>query len=512
MESTSHVNSKRIAKNTIVLYVRTIVTMLIALYTSRVILKNLGVEDYGLYNVIGGFVSLLSVVVSGLTTSIQRFLSYEIGSGNRDNLRNVFSVSFYTVLGLVFIVIILAETLGLWFVNNKLNIPDGRSVAANFIYQFSIISFSISLMRIPYLAILVSHERMTVFAFIGIFDAVLKLIIASALAFTNSDRLILYGGLMILVSVITFSTYKFICAKDYPESRLKVIMDKSLLKRIFSFSSWTLLGQGAMVCANQGNNMLINIFHSVSANAASGIGNQVNAALTSLTHNFFSAYQPQITKSYAAKEYKSTLQLVYSSTKLSFFLTFLVAVPILFNLDDVLKIWLGTVPEFTNIFCLIFITSSIVNSFGNPCWTAIFASGNIKMLQILSAILYFFDIILVYLFFSKGLPPYYAPLAKLLIDCFITLLRIFIAKKFVVQFSVRCYIKKVLVPIVLTASIIISIGYFLFVIVDTTALKIVFTLILVITSLVVSYFIGLSGDEKETVDNFVKRILNKRNA
>lgn len=509
MENKNTVNTKKIAKNTIILYARTIVTMFIALFTSRIVLQNLGVEDYGLYNVVGGFVALITVVVAGLRTATQRFLAYEIGRGDRDNLRIVFSSCFYTILGLVFIVLVIAETIGLWFLNNKLNIPEGRMVAANFVYQFSILHLCIELIIIPYSAFVISHERMTIYAYLGILDAVLKLIIAYVIAFSNSDRLILYGGLMILVSAVNFSIYKYICNKDYLESKLMRKMDKSMLKRIFSFSSWTMLGQGAMVCAHQGNNILVNIFYSVTANAASGIANQVNAALTGLTNNFFSAYQPQITKAYAVKDYKSTLNLVYGATKLSFFLIFLVAVPILINIDDILKIWLGVVPEYTNTFCLIIIASSIINSFGNPCWTVIFASGRIKLLQIMSAVFYLLDILLVYVFFSLGLPVYFAPLGKLMVDCCITILRVFIAKKHVAQFSVRHYINKVFFPILLSAIPIISFAYLMIINANTPATKIIYTFIIVVISLIITFYIGLSKSERRGVMNYVKKMIKK---
>lgn len=512
MEGHSKVNTKRIAQNTIVLYVRTIITMLIALFTSRIVLQNLGVEDYGLYNVVGGFVALLTVVIAGLRTSTQRFLAYEIGRGKIDNIQTVFSSCFFTILGLVLIVLLITETVGLWFLNYKLNIPEGRETAANFVYQFSIVHLCIELMIIPYSAMIISHERMSIYAYLGILDAVLKLLFAFLIAFASFDRLIFYSGLMILISFTNFSIYKYICNKDYPESKLKMSMEKSTLKRIFSFSSWTMLGQGAMVCAHQGNNILVNIFYSVTANAASGIANQVNAALTGLTNNFFSAYQPQITKSYAVKDYQSTMRLVYGATKLSFFLIFLVSVPVLLNIDDILKLWLGVVPEYTNIFCLIIITSSIVNSFGNPCWTAIFASGRIKMLQIISSALYFFDILLVYLFFSNGFPVYFAPLAKLIVDCLITLFRIFIAKKVVERFSVRHYIINVVFPIMLSTSLILVIGYLVFTQSDSTISKIICTLIIILVSLVITYFIGLSSAERMGVKKLVNNFLNKKNA
>ena len=295
--------TKRIAANTAILYVRMIITLLITLYSSRIILQALGVEDFGLYNVVGGVVALLSFLRTSLTSATQRFISYEIGRNDSEQLKKIFSLSVSTHIFISLIIFVIAETLGLWFLNTHIQIPDGRENAANYVYQFSVISLCVSVITIPYNADVISHERMSYYAIVTILEAILKLAFAYALFFFGFDKLILYGGLMMVVNIVDFLLYYAYCRKLFFETKYKFFFDRQLFLKIFSFSGWTIVGQLSVVGANQGTSILINMFHSIVANAAIGISQQVNNAIASLTANFQTAFQPQLTKSYAEKDY-----------------------------------------------------------------------------------------------------------------------------------------------------------------------------------------------------------------
>ena len=508
MESNNNAgNTKRLAVNTIFLYIRSFITMLIALYTSRVVLASLGVDDYGLYNVVGGVVSLITIVVSGLSSSTQRFLSYELGRGDRTSLNNVFNVCVNTHIAIAGFFLLLALTIGLWFVNNCLEIPLGRESAAIWVFLFSSISIVINVIIAPFQGLLISHEKLNIYAYLGILDAVLKLGIAYIISKTKTDRLILYGFLLLLISLFNFIFYFVYCRIRYQESHYRWVWDKPMFKRILSFASWTVVGQGAMVGANQGTNILINIFHSVRANAAMGVATQVNGALSTLTSNFFVAYQPQIVKSYAQHDYQYMTKLIHGASKLSFFLLFIVSLPIILNLDQLLSLWLTNVPDDTNIFCFFFILSSIINALGNPAWTGVNATGNNKKMNLYSTILYALDLLIIFVLFKLGFPAYAGPATKVVIDCGLTCLRFVCLKNEYGVFSLRGYFLRVILP--LSASVLV-------VITSTIALikmgivnnRVILSIIVVIIALLSSYYIGLSGQEKRLAQSYLRRVIN----
>ena len=314
--------NKQIAKNTVALYIRMVVMMVITLFTSRIVLKELGVTDYGLYNVVGGVVTLFAFLRSSMSSSTQRFLSFEMGKGNVENLRNIFSICFSSHLLIAVVLFVLAETLGLWFLNSQINIPNGRLEAANYIYQFSVLSLCTSIISIPYTADIISNEKMGYFAFLGVFDAILKLLIAYMIAISPFDKLIFYGFLMFLVVFINLILNWIYCYHNFAETHYRFYWDKESFKRVFSFSGWTIWGQLAVVGSNQGSNILVNIFFSVTANAAMGVGHQINNAITGLISNFQTAFKPQITKSYAEQDYSYLNSLTKTAAKISFFLLF----------------------------------------------------------------------------------------------------------------------------------------------------------------------------------------------
>lgn len=502
-------NTKRIAKNTIVLYIRMIVIMIITLYTSRVVLKALGFEDYGLYNVIGGVVALMSFLKSSMSESTQRFLSYEMGKGNDNNLKNVFSVCLTTHFLIALILLILAETLGLWFLNTQINIPEGREVAANWIYQFSVVSLCISIISVPFSADIISHEQMGFFAILTILDAVLKLGFSFAIMFTSFDKLIFYGFLMMLVPIINIGLNWFYCYKKHPETHYKFFWDKEMFKKIFSFSGWTIWGQLAVVGSNQGTNILVNIFHSVTANAAMGVGQQVNHAVTGLISNFQTAFKPQITKSYAAGDFKYLNTLTNYAAKISFYLFFIVSLPLLLNIDFVLDLWLDKVPNYANIFCAIFIIASAFNAMSAPLYMNIFSTGRIKGYQIAMSVAYILELFLVYAIFKLGFSITTGVAMKAVLNFIVIFIRMGYAHKEVESFSGWNYLKKVFLPLMLSVIVTLGVAFPLFHYVHGAWQTIGATILVFLISIVAAYYIGLNRNERKSflkiISNFVTK-------
>lgn len=505
--------TKQIAKNTVVLYLRMIITMFITLFSSRIVLQALGVSDFGLYNVVGGVVALLSFLRTSLTSSTQRFLSFELGRNDMERLKKVFSVSLSTHLLISIFILILGETLGLWFLNHYIQIPDGRETAANCIYQFAILSLCISAITVPYNADVISHERMSYYALVTIFESVLKLIFAYSLYVFGYDRLILYGGLMMLVNLIDLLMYWIYCKNKFIETKYTLCLDKKLFKQIFSFSGWTIFGQLTVVGANQGTSILINIFHTITANAAIGIAQQVNNALAGLTANFQTAFQPQLTKSYATQDYDYLNRLICFSSKISFFLLFLVSLPLMLNIDWILEIWLGKVPEYANTFCILYIIGSILNALSAPLWISVYATGKIKTYQIVEATFFFLDIVVVYLLFKfTSVPPTYCMIVKVGVNFIVCFIRLYFANKSIEQFDLTrllmvVFFRVAIVSILVLLCIILLVHW-----THTTDISILMTLILTSISVVLSLLIGFTKEERHkivsSIVNFTHKTIN----
>ena len=335
-------NSKRIAKNTIMLYIRMLLMMAVTLYTSRVILQVLGVDDYGIYNLVAGFVTLFSFISRALTTAIQRFLNVALGRGDKDYFRNLFSTSINIFIFFSFIVLLIGETVGVWFVNTQLNIPDGRMEAVKWVFQFSLVVFILGLIRTPYNAAIIAHEKMDFYAYVSILEVLLKLAIVFMLRLFAYDKLILYADLFLLTMVLVTLIYYFYCRKKFLECRYKLVWDKRLFKELLSFSGWSLMGQMAVVGRSQGESYFINHYHTVAVNAAQGVSHQVTGALNQFVSNFQTAFNPQLVQTYAAGEMKDHVQLLYRACKFSFYLLLILVVPVVFNIDVLLSTWLSS--------------------------------------------------------------------------------------------------------------------------------------------------------------------------
>lgn len=368
-------NNKRIAKNTLLLYFRMLFLMAVSLYTSRVVLNALGVEDFGIYNVVGGVVAMFSVLSGSLSAAISRFITYELGKGNQENLNKIFSSAVTIQLILSGIIILLAETIGMWFLNAKMNIPEVRMEAANWVFQFSILTFAINLISIPYNASIIAHEKMSAFAYISILEAVGKLTIAYLITIAPIDKLIFYAILMCVVALVVRFTYGNYCKRHFSECTYHFVWDKQLLKQMFGFAGWNFIGASSAVLRDQGGNVVINLFCGPAVNAARGIASQVNNAVNQFVVNFMTALNPQITKSYAAgnKEYMMTL--IFQGARLSFYMLLLLSLPILVNTHYILVLWLKIVPEHAVFFVQLILIFALSESISQPLITAMLATG-----------------------------------------------------------------------------------------------------------------------------------------
>lgn len=344
-------NNKRIAKNTLLLYFRTLFIMLVTLYTSRVVLNTLGVTDYGIYNVVGGVVMMFSVISGSLSSSISRFITYELGHGDFEKLKRIFSTSVNIQIGISILILVLAELFGVWFLNAKMNIPAERLSAANWVLQCSLLSFIINLISVPYNACIIAHERMSAFAYISILEAVLKLAVVYMLLVSPYDKLATYAILLVVVALIIRMAYSLYCRRHFEESRYKFVYDKPLVKEMTGFAGWSFFGNGAYMLNVQGVDMLINIFFGVTLNAARGVATQVQNAVMQFVNNFTVAVNPQITKSYAAGEMEYMYKLVCRGARFAYFLLLLFVVPIVCEADYILRLWLKLVPEYAPTFC-----------------------------------------------------------------------------------------------------------------------------------------------------------------
>ena len=398
-------NNKRIAKNTLILYGRMLLTVGISFYTTRLILANLGVEDYGVYNVIGGFVSMFYMVTSTLTQAVGRFLTFDLGVGDTKKLQQTFSTSFIILLALAFFVVLLAETIGLWFVNNKLNIDPARMVAANWVYQFSVISFVLEMLSVPYSASVISHEKMGTFAFVTIAKVLLHLLVAVILSVTSTDKLILYGILMLGVSFSIQMMYYIYCTKNFQECRLIFKMERERIKPIFGFAGWNFLTTCAAMLSSQGVNILMNMHFGVVVNAAQGVAAQIKGTASAFSKNFSTAVSPQITKSYAHKDFEYTKILVCQGAKFQYLLLLVVALPIILETPFILEIWLKEVPEFATGFVRLSLLYSLVDMLVGTSDTLNNATGDIRNYQILNSITQFAILLASYIALDLGSNP-----------------------------------------------------------------------------------------------------------
>ena len=405
---TTSANNKRIAKNTLLLYFRMLLMMFIGLYTSRVILDKLGEVDFGIYNVVGGFVTMFSLISGAMTTATQRFLSFEIGKGENGDVKGIFSTMLMIHILLALVIVFIGETLGSWFLNNYMNFPPNRYEAANWVFQFSLLVFVLNVINVPYNGALIAYERMSAFAYFSIIDAVLKLAICYVIVITPFDRLIVYAALMALVQIALIAAYYLYCRKKFSECRFTGKFNRKYGKEVTSFVGWNLIGSLAGVAKEQGVNVVLNMFFGPAVNAARGIAYQVLGKINGFVSNFQMAMNPQIIKNYAAGDREDMYKLVFRGAKVSYILLLTLSLPVAVEAPLVLGIWLKEVPDYTAIFLRLTILTALLNTLSNPLIISMHASGKVRDYQIVVGSISLLTLPIVYVAFKLGAEPYYA--------------------------------------------------------------------------------------------------------
>lgn len=505
-------NSNRIAKNTLFLYFRSFFILLISLYTSRVILRVLGVEDYGIYNVVGGVIGMLSFLNSSMASTYQRYFNFEMGKKNEKGLSELFKSSITVQLIYAVIIVVIAETVGLWFLNTQLVISPDRMVAARWVYQISILSFVITVFQAPFTALIIANEKMNVFAIVSIFDAVLKLVIVFLLPFIDYDKLIIYSLLLISITLLNLLIYTIVCKQKFANMcPISLSWDKGNLKSLFSFGGWGMMGSLAYTLQNQGLNILLNMFFGPVVNAARGISHQILNAVDMFIASFQTAFRPQLTKSYAEGNLSYMYKLYYSATKISFYLLWALSLPIIMETPAILKLWLGeNVPEYTVVFTRLILLISLVGVYANPTSCIAYATGKIKNFTIWVSSLNLLIVPISYFFLKLGYNPESTLIINLVIAIVVQIVRLFIIKK-LLPFSLSEYVKKVILPtiIVFLLSLILPICLRINISSDTFITSALICFVSVISVATLTWIIGLNKDEKNLLLSKL-RFLHKR--
>ncbi len=500
-------NNKRIAKNTLLLYFRMLLIMVVTLYMSRVVLEALGVEDFGIYNVVGGVVSMLGVLSGTMSSAISRFFTFELGKGDDEQLKRVFCSSVTIQLFLCLIVLIVAETVGLWFLNSKMNIPDGRIFASNWVFQFSVITFCVNLLSAPYNAAIIAHERMTAFAYVSIIEAVIKLAIAYMITISPFDRLLFYALLMMLVSLLVRFCYTWYCKKHFEECVFHFLYDRLLLKKMFGFAGWNFIGASSAILRDQGGNILINIFAGPAVNAARGIAMQVSHAVLLFSQNFMTAVNPQITKNYANGNHEYMMTLIYQGSRLSFYMLLLFSLPLFLNTEFVLDLWLKKVPEHAVLFTRLALAFAMSSCLSGPLITAMLATGNIKNYQLVVGGLQMLNLPVSYLLLMFGLIPEVVAIVAVIIDQCCMFARVFMLQN-MIHIDMKKFYKKVFFNVISVAIIASIVPFFLKINLSESLLSfVIVSSFSVFFVLLTSLFVGSTSIERQFVFSKVKKLI-----
>ena len=482
--------------------------MVISLFTSRVILQNLGVEDYGIYTVVGGFVSMFAIISSTLTGTTQRYLTYEIGKKENSDPQRVFGISMNIHILLSVVIVLLLETVGLWFLNNKLNINPERLTAANWVYQFSIISFVVNIISTPYNAVIIAHEKMKAFAYISLFEVVLKLIIVYMLVITPWDRLCVYAFLLLLVSLLTRAIYGVYCGRHFSESKYKYYKGKELYKEMFTFASMNFIGASADILCNQGVDVILNLFAGVTANAARGIANSVQGAVSKFVSDFTTAIKPQIMKEYAAGNISTSLDLCYMGSRFSFFLMLFFGLPISINAPYILNLWLGMEPEYTADFLKLTLLMASIMVLSYNVTTIILANGNLKSFTFWIGLVRIAMLPIIYVTLKLGAAPQIAYLVIALFEFLALIVRLLVTQRLLSRNVIVEYAKYVFVPLLFVTAISVPSSFYISSIFENNLRGfLIETLICLFITSISIFFIGLKKEERLFAYEKIKTII-----
>ena len=502
-------NNKRIAKNTLFLYFRMLFLMGISLYTSRVILNTLGVVDYGIYNVVGGIVAMFGFINGSMSSATQRYITFALGKGDKKRLQTVFSTTLQIHTLIAGIIVLLGETIGLWFLYNKMQIPVDRMDAAFWVLQSSIISAVIMIVSVPYNADIVAHEKMSAFAYISILEAVLKLAIVFILVVFAFDKLILFAILILAIQILIRFCYSIYCNKHFEETKYKHVWDKSLFMEMSGFAGWSLFGNLSAVLFGQGLNILLNVFFGPVVNAARGVAVQVQGAIQQFVGNFQMALNPQIMKTYAKGELSEMHKLMFRSSRFSFYLLFFLSLPVLFETKFILTVWLKTVPENTVVFLRIMICTSLIYTIANPLIIANQATGKVKVYQAVCGTILLMILPVSYVCLRLGCPAYAVFVVHFVMESIAQLARMIMLRP-LIGLRIRDYICNIYnkVLIVVVASVVLP-GIVYFNMEDNVLRFFAVGLVCVLSVSASAYLLGLSANERVFVNNKAAAIIKK---
>lgn len=493
----SESNNKRIAKNTLLLYVRMLFMMVIGLYTSRVILDKLGEVDFGIYNVVGGFVTMFTVISGAMTTATQRFLSFEIGKGKDGNVKGIFSTMIYIHLFLALIILLLGEVFGVWFINTHMNFPSERYGAANWVFQLSLFVFILDVINVPYNGALIAYEKMSAFAYFSIFDAVFKLVICYVITLTPYDKLVVYAALIAVIQVSLLAMYFFYCRVKFKDCRFTGKYNKEYGKNVGSFVSWNLIGSFAGIAKEQGVNVVLNMFFGPAVNAARGVAYQVLSKLNGFVTNFQMAMNPQIIKNYASAELDNMYKLVFRGAKFSYLLLLTLSLQIVIEAPLILNLWLKEVPNYTVIFLQIAIFTALINTLSNPLIVTMHATGKVRDYQIVVGGLSLFTLPLVWVALKMGTAPYMAMVIAFAVEFVCHFARLYMLVRSI-KFPMMAFIKDVTLRVIVITVLSLILPILAYQSIHITIVRFLVVCILsFISTIGLGYMLGFNKTDRE---------------
>lgn len=503
--------SKKIVKNTLLLYIRMFLIMGVSLYTSRIVLQELGIEDFGIYSLVGGIVSLLGFFNASMAAATQRYLSFDIGIKDDKKLNKTFSSSLTIHIIIALVILFLAETIGLWYVKNKMVFPEDRSFAVNIVYQFSIFTFLLGIIQVPYNSLILAREKMNVFAYFSILEVLLKFLIVFLISWIGNDKLITYSILTFVVAILIRGVYQLYCRLNFKESKYYFIYDKNYLKELLAYSGWNLFGNMAAVSRVQGNNIVLNLFFGTTINAAYGIMIQVQSAVLMFISNFQLALNPQIIQNYAAQNFEKSSVLAMRGAKFSFFLMLVIIIPLCFNMNFILSLWLDKVPSLTSIFIQLSLVGVLIDSISGPLMTLVQATGKIKVYQIIIGVVIFLNLPINYFLLGIIQNPIVVFYSIIIINLLAFIIRLFFIKLipgFNLKLFLKNYVSRIFIVSVFVFGIVLF-GYWSGFKSESILDMFRNSLLIIFISLIVIWTFGLIAEERLFIKNLFLKIYEK---
>ena len=473
-----------------------LIMMIVSLYTSRVVLEALGVTDYGIYNVVGGIVSMLGFLNSSMSNAVQRFLSFEMGKGTDGRVSHIFNIALLAHSFIAIVVFVILEIVGTWYLNNHLVVPHERMEAANWVLQCTIVTTFFAIMQVPYNGIIIAKEDMGIYAYISVFEAFMRLSIVYLLLMGSFDRLKLYAVLMMAVTLVVLLINRVYCIKKYRETHFRFVRDKLLLKDMTTFALWNMIGEIAWVMTGQGVNIILNLFFGPSINAARGLAEQVNAAVMRFINNFQVALNPQITKSYSSGDIEDMKKLLYMGTKISYFVLFFLAFPIIIEMDFILGLWLHDIPPHTTLFCQLILVSSLTACVSNLLAQVARAYGKIRKYQMIVSLFLMLNFPLSYIILLLGATAEMTVTINILIQGLLLFVRLLLIRP-MIALSIRQFVVKAVFPIIIVTGLSVVLPLTLKYYVNTSVTNSLITIVLALISSTISIlYFGMNKSER----------------